>query len=288
MRCVVFLDIDGVLQPLRSQDRFAFDLEALQVRLVGEADPGYAELNRYDIGAVQHDWYPPAVSNLKELCQRGDARIVVSSAWREGKTLGQLKLLFRIHELDMLIHDMVPELHSMRDLQIEAFLVAHPEIERFVVIDDGYVDSLLRRFPGEFVRTRDHFDRPALEQALRVLRRSPRAQQRRVLARFDALLERDPALTSLRLTLADIGMIRRLRGYQAIELLGLLCEAVADCPNLASLTVRGIEHDFGFRERDEIKPIELLTEAARQNPALKKIDILDDEPERSRRAPVRR
>ena len=49
---VIFLDIDGVLQPGNCQDRFNHDLPELRERLATEWDEGYRGLNEYDIGAT--------------------------------------------------------------------------------------------------------------------------------------------------------------------------------------------------------------------------------------------
>lgn len=166
---VVYLDIDGVLQPLSSRSRFEHDMKAYKQGLVQRVDPRYAELNRYDLAAVRYDWHPAAVANLKTLCAQGEAKIVISSSWREERTLEQLRLLFHIHDLGALVVDRTPLLGA-RDREIQEHLAAHPEIERFVVLDDSFAGELGRAFERRFVLTSDHLDAEALERALAALR----------------------------------------------------------------------------------------------------------------------
>ena len=55
---VIFLDIDGVLQPYSFRDRFNHDLDKLQKELaVKYNDEAYLQMDKYDIGAVFYDWH---------------------------------------------------------------------------------------------------------------------------------------------------------------------------------------------------------------------------------------
>lgn len=286
---IVFLDIDGVLQPISSQDRFNHDMDALQADLVSRVHPGYRELNKYDIAAVRHDWFPAAVDNLKALCasQRG-TQIVVSSSWRDDKTLEMLKLLFKIHDLDHLIVDMTPDV-GPRDLEVEEFLVAHPEIERFVIVDDHFADDLGRRFGDRFVNTRRYLDADALEKAKAALRKKPRSKKEQTaIDSFEALLRGDPALTKLDLDIATLSVIRRQRGCSRPDLLQRLCDGVSACPKLQSVTVRGIRYNYTWSERDKANPVGALKAALAKNPSVELIDLEDEDPaEMARRKSAR-
>lgn len=270
---VVFLDIDGVLQPLSSQERFEHDLKALKQELVAK-DPRYEALNRYDIGAVRYDWHPEAVANLKTLCARGGAKIVVSSSWRDDKPLPLLRLLLRMHDLDGLAVGETPAV-GPRDLEIQEYLVSHPEIRRFVIVDDSFADTLGRRFPRQFVNTSRWLDAGALEQALSALRRRPRKRDLAALADFDALVRRDPALTRLSLDLEEMSFIQRRRGLGRHAFVRALCEGVEQGPALASLTVRGLFQESTWSERLDKKedPIVALRQAAARNPTLHQVEI---------------
>ena len=100
-RTVIFLDIDGVLQPCLSQKRFDHDLSETREMVARETgNSKYLQLDKYDVGAVYYDWSEKAVYNLKKLITNCDAEIVISSDWKRTRTLEELKLLFRLHGLD--------------------------------------------------------------------------------------------------------------------------------------------------------------------------------------------
>ena len=86
-RKVIFLDIDGVLQPTSAQERFNHDMEALKVELAEKyQDDHFLELDKYDVAAVYYDWNKQAVERLRGLLWHCDAEIVLSSDWRQTKT----------------------------------------------------------------------------------------------------------------------------------------------------------------------------------------------------------
>ena len=165
---VVFLDIDGVLQPDSSQQRFRIDRPALKDRLAREVYPGFAALDEYDIAAVQVDWDPDSVANLKTICNETGAKIVISSSWRQGKTLDMLKLLFRIHDLDHFIIDMTPRL-GPRVQEIEAWLAENPQVQRFLILDDQDASQFRARFPDAFVQVMGYLTDDLTQKSLAIL-----------------------------------------------------------------------------------------------------------------------
>ena len=137
IRKVIFLDIDGVLQPGWLQNRFKHDLEVLKKELSCKYGAEYQKLDIFDLGAVYYDWSKNAVNFLRKLCDGTGAKIVISSSWRRSRTLPDLKKLFHIHGLDQYIVDTTPDLGAEgRGAEIEFYLCEHPEIECFVILDD--------------------------------------------------------------------------------------------------------------------------------------------------------
>ena len=106
-RKIVFLDIDGVLQPLDSQNRFEYchgEIEkspmlAIYKSLEKKFGIDYSVYKKWDVAAVLFDWDKVAVSLLKLILNLTGSKIVVSSDWR----LGGIKLMkdfFTLHDLD--------------------------------------------------------------------------------------------------------------------------------------------------------------------------------------------
>ncbi|KXY51001.1 hypothetical protein AT268_31145 [Bacillus cereus] len=83
---------------------------------------------------------PTALANLKEILEKCDAKIVVSSTWRK---LGSVKILkraiFSHYGLQKYVIGRTPELRGEpRGAEIQAFMdnFKNP-IDRFIIIDDG-------------------------------------------------------------------------------------------------------------------------------------------------------
>lgn len=187
---VIFLDIDGVIQPCNSEIRFtqfcvqstllktslpmkeilSIDFEETEARYqkslsqsekenpivllqncLAQIDSKYNKLDKYDIAAVCCDWNKGSVKLLRQLCDETDAKFVISSDWRRGKSIDQLKLLFRIHGLDDLVIDVTSEEPERRHLQIKKYLEENPNITRFAILDDYYKEYFEQAFPSEFV-----------------------------------------------------------------------------------------------------------------------------------------
>ena len=179
---IIFLDIDGVLQPPSSQKRFRYDLEALRENLAQRFGAEYREVDRYDLGAVVHDWHAGAVARLRALCEDHGARIVVSSDWRLRRTMAQLQALFRLHDLHHLVVDRTADASRpphYRAGEVKQYLDAHPEIARFVIIDDGYRTEFDELFPDQFVHTGSYIDEPDALRARQILSGGPVTQENR-------------------------------------------------------------------------------------------------------------
>lgn len=111
---VLFLDIDGVLQPLGKQERFEHrdEIPAIAARLNREKQNGFdyeAYVSGYaglcDVGAVYFDWNKEAVEGLRQVLATTGARIVISSDWRD-KGFEVMKAFLAIYDLDGYLEDM--------------------------------------------------------------------------------------------------------------------------------------------------------------------------------------
>lgn len=147
---VLFLDFDGVL----NSEKY--------VKTVND-------------GGVILD--PANMRLLKLLIDTTAAHVVLTSSWREHweteplacDAIGaQINTIFAAYNLTIL--DKTPHLHRHREDEIEAWLTAHPQTERFAVVDDRFLDS--DKIRGHFVKTDNYkggLDVPALEKLIKLL-----------------------------------------------------------------------------------------------------------------------
>lgn len=117
---VIFLDIDGVL----NSEQF---IRALY--------------RKFKKGGLHREFCPICASNLLTIMTDvPDAKIVVSSSWRIGNTLEELQTyLFEGADIpkDRVI-DVTPSFGSgPRGLEIQAWLNLHPEVMKFIILDDS-------------------------------------------------------------------------------------------------------------------------------------------------------
>ena len=107
---VIFLDIDGVLQPTVSQERFKHLKDGSAERLIQDVRESCLWVTHsYDalfesedfrllLLGVYYDWDRDAIAFLKTLLQKSGARVVLSSTWRSCG-LKALELFFFLHGL---------------------------------------------------------------------------------------------------------------------------------------------------------------------------------------------
>ena len=106
IRRVIFLDIDGVLAPIRRWDRYG-DLESACIHV------------------------------LNEIAARGEAGVVVSSTWRHGKTVAELQAMLDAEGFTGRVLDKTPSdiPGASRGEEIAVWLKAHA-VDGYVILDD--------------------------------------------------------------------------------------------------------------------------------------------------------
>lgn len=109
MTGVLFLDIDGVL----NSDCYQYGLAM-----------GTPANDRFD---------PAAVATLNEITRRWTLKLVVSSSWR---IMPDIERLLRAHGVHAEIIGGTPFRAGPRGNEISEWLADHPEIVRFVILDD--------------------------------------------------------------------------------------------------------------------------------------------------------
>lgn len=142
---VIFLDLDGVL----NSEAFLRKLDA-QHRQLGHTD---AERNEHTCVcyALVHQIDRDAVVRLNRLVAETAAKIVISSSWRKLFDPPELHRILSKHGLVAEIIGETPDGYTdpemlatfghlerlYRGYEIDLWLRKHPEVDRFVILDDG-------------------------------------------------------------------------------------------------------------------------------------------------------
>lgn len=151
-RAVIFLDVDGVLTMSRC---LCGDYNENEESLIFPKDLCPPDGDLIFQGFMPLERVP--LLNLKWLLEESKACIVLSSTWRQIKEM-RAYLLAALHHVGIdstLVIGDTPCISGLgRGCEISAWLNAHPEVTRYVVIDDGHVESIVQ-FVGEsrFVQT---------------------------------------------------------------------------------------------------------------------------------------
>ena len=134
---VVFLDIDGVLQPFGNTHRFDVDVKRVaQEYALSKGNQIYSELDPHDVCAVLLDWDKGAVSELQRILDSTGAMLVVSSDWRDFNEDAALEALLAIHGLDRYLLGSATPFVSKPEA-ITSYLDEHAdEISGYVILDD--------------------------------------------------------------------------------------------------------------------------------------------------------
>lgn len=143
---VLFLDFDGVLNS--QQSAHFWHNKRDQSKWENEM---YSSWQGTLFEYLAHEFCPIALSNMEELMRRiPDLKIVVSSTWRMGNSVEDLKkILAPVKLVSDAIIDKTPVFRDgPRGNEIQDWLNRHPEVTEFVIVDDDsdMLDSQQERF----------------------------------------------------------------------------------------------------------------------------------------------
>lgn len=145
---VIFLDVDGVLNN-----------HSLFKKTKDERSAYANSLPEFD-DITQEQWTmfygymidPYAISLLKDILQATDAKIVVSSTWRNNdKTYNALKENLKNHGIDCIVGKTPRFPGELRGTEIQQYLNENQGIENYVIIDDD--SDMLDEQKSNFVQT---------------------------------------------------------------------------------------------------------------------------------------
>ena len=151
---IVFLDIDGVLQPYGNKYRFNHNFEETLEYICNKYnDEIYKEMDIYDVMAAFYDWDDSALGFLKKLLYETNSFIVFHTGWRDFNSFEKLKALFKLYDLDERCLASCEK--GDKKEAIFKYLEENKEkIENFIVIDDyDYTDI----FGEKYVKTSNFF-----------------------------------------------------------------------------------------------------------------------------------
>ena len=136
MMRVIFLDIDGVLNSCQ------YNLWLRETK--GENDDlwlEYRSTSEEDFSSYEKMLCQYCCTNLRHILKTyPDVRIVVSSTWRNGRSIEKLNALLKYHKIFDSDEDKVigktPSLHKERGLEIFDWLSNNPNVSDFIILDD--------------------------------------------------------------------------------------------------------------------------------------------------------
>ena len=195
-RKIVFLDIDGVLQPGYSEKRFDVigrkdgkgGMPEVYEYLEYYFKIDYRKYNQYDVAAVYSDWDKTAVDLLKLTLSLTGAKIVLSSDWRR-EGYDRMKDFFTMHGLEKYYIDNTKDSKYIdttyieeeraifkekngpnayldsRSIEILEWLIRNPDVKKWVAIDDMRLSGL----GDNFINTRSSYTWEDAEKAIRLL-----------------------------------------------------------------------------------------------------------------------
>lgn len=171
---IVFLDIDGVLQPYDADNRFYQLDDSLVEELSKKHNVNYNDYSIYDVMAVYFDWHEQAIARLKYILKKTDAKIIISSDWRSEKMPNKMLDLLKLHDLDKywyannIINQDYISNPQRRALEIKDSLIRY-HITNFVIIDD--MRGLDEYFPENTVITNNYISIADMEKRIKILNR---------------------------------------------------------------------------------------------------------------------
>ncbi len=198
---IIFLDIDGVIYIGAPYDKEHMTQPYLatvtQNPIIREIIPHSVidSLDEADISASLN-FDKKALSNVHYLCEKYNAKIVITSSWRKTNTLEQLKALFTICAYANLLDKSIPsdtvdflksfcQLYNIAEYIIDCTLILDDKrgeeiekwkegknIQSFVIVDDCPFD-FEKRFPNNFICCHRLFSDPRLyDEAVNIIRPS--------------------------------------------------------------------------------------------------------------------
>ena len=160
---IIFLDFDGVcrVDPI--------DMPHEKLNKIKKNSDINSLIDRYSVFLknhydfiVEHEheflkvacWDPFHMQRIRLLCNEFNARIVVSSSWRNNRSDQHLKNLLDLWGLGSYYIGKTADKNSIhcRSNCVKNWLANNPHIQKFLILDDQYERNMKRVFPDNYVK----------------------------------------------------------------------------------------------------------------------------------------
>ena len=171
---IVFLDIDGVLQPYDAEFRFLNLDRRIIEKLSIKYKTDYSRYGFFDVSSTYYDWDEQAVCRLKYILDKTSSKIIVSSDWRRSNEIYKMRDLLKIQGLDsywfsdniIMNKELEPDKSVRRAKEIEDSLNKY-KIDNYVILDDD--KGLEPFYPNNVVITNNMISIDNMNESIRIL-----------------------------------------------------------------------------------------------------------------------
>ncbi len=172
---ILFLDFDGVcwvddtdvpnekLRRLRKDPQLQMLLETYYWPTLKK----YYDCESKDEFLKAACWDPFHMQRIRLLCNEFNARIVVSSSWRHGRSYKHLKNLLSLWGLGEYCVGKTVDGFGCRTTHVKTWLRDNPRFSRFLILDDQYAYNMKSCFPSQFIHCNSEkgFDEETYQKA---------------------------------------------------------------------------------------------------------------------------
>ena len=145
----VFLDIDGVLNSNYYFEQKSKNTKNAQnnnntgTNIITNINTDTSQIDKYD------DIDPIRVKRLRNIIEETGAKIIICSSWRSLSDIPEHPqwkyLISSLAAENLQIYDQTPETLKGRPYDIRKYLDLHPEITRYIILDDDYGYAAYRK-----------------------------------------------------------------------------------------------------------------------------------------------